>query len=534
MGLNTGSLTTILLGFGLGILALSCLTVTAVFGRYVNKSNEIAFFKYKRILSLSLENSMIDSSIAIAVLGCISAALSITAIILSFLIKGKSIFLIIFGGIASIFAFGCIVAEGVYTKQSFENAVYDEYGQLKDYQKSHNGVIKYIKNSIEKLYVQAKRNIEDYAKEESIKESDVSIPSWSDIKNLLGKMNDKLGRVVTYNDIWTTSFSESDEIPMIIYLGENGIIYAQYKKGDITTAPVKVATCRFNTQFSNQRTINACYFTNNDNSSFECSILKGETIHDDINITITKNQDDSDDPYSYDRPNLFNQYVVVGHYYSKFEKDTQAISVNYLVNNFPFAFKLLQEYKEFKDVSRPLAEDSSNHYKVSAKKWIKALTDYYSQDFDTEDKLRKQLYYAVPSKPSNYNDAINKCEQFLIDKKKKIDEGIERGEFDNYFCINGTSSELQIYKDYLTESDVATLIHYYSTDYNSGKIHQFFKNHLKSEAKEYMNSLSTYPGLYEVALINLIIQIFGIIFWACGTFIPTNDNNDEMPSEGEA
>lgn len=89
MGFSTRSLTKILLGVGLGILTVSCLTVTIVFGRRVNKTSKLE--KYQYILNFDSSSSAIDSSIAIAVLGCISAAAALTAIVLSIFIEKQSL-----------------------------------------------------------------------------------------------------------------------------------------------------------------------------------------------------------------------------------------------------------------------------------------------------------------------------------------------------------------------------------------------------------------------------------------------------------
>ena len=79
MGVNIGSMTTIFLGIGLGILAVSCLTVTIVFGRYANFYPSIDKTRMK--LMFHPETYTIDVSIAIAVFGCISAASAIAAIV---------------------------------------------------------------------------------------------------------------------------------------------------------------------------------------------------------------------------------------------------------------------------------------------------------------------------------------------------------------------------------------------------------------------------------------------------------------------
>lgn len=501
MGVNIGSMTTIFLGIGLGILAISCLTVTIVFGRYTKDYPSLQ--KYQMKLMFYPETYTIDASIAIAVFGCISAASAIVAIVFSFLFEDKSLLMIIIGGVSSFFAFGCIISEGVYTQKAIDVDLI-EYDNENLRSHSHKSARNYIKKSIELLYKQAKENLEKKANEEN---KNVSIPSWSDIKKKLGTVHYS-GNVITYSYLWGKK-NPIDEVPLTLYL-ENSVIKAHYSHSQYDNIDdTEVATCIFKTQYSQKKNLHACWY-NNDNTSLSCKDFKGETVKGEVNVLVDYIYYDDDKSVPYYEYVYLNEYIVVGHYYSLIEEERNRVNADYLVSRFPFAFKTFS-YDQFQkfDQDLPVAEDSSKHFKVKGKKWAKLIAEEKIDSIVPND-IDADLYI-TPKKPNSYQNAFSLCNEYL---KNNDDE--------NYICYN--------YTDF--DDDIKEVINYYYKDSNKGKVPPYIVKHYKSEAKKFMNSLKAYPGLYDVALMNLIIQIFGIIFWACGMFIP--NGKDKMPSEGEA
>ena len=320
MGLNIKTLTTIFFGIGVSILAISCLTVTIIFSRYANSLS--TYEKYKAKLSFDSHSSLIDLSIAISVFGCISAASALCAMILSIIIEGKTLILIIIGGISSFFAFGCIISEGIYTQESFSYAIHDN--DLRSY--SHRGARNYVKKSIKELYEQGRENLYS-AHSDDFKDNDIYIPTWSEVDKKLGTL-DAYGNVITYYDLWPNSQSQTnDDIPCLYMNYQDDCIYIKYDK-----YKTQVATLRFRTQFTNKRTLHACWY-NKDNTSLSCKNFEVETVKNETDVSCSDLVDDDFE--------LISEKIVVGDYYSNLKAYRNVVIANYLLEDIHFAFKTL-------------------------------------------------------------------------------------------------------------------------------------------------------------------------------------------------
>lgn len=108
-------------GFGLGILTLSSITETIIFGHYSNKMT--TYQKYTFKVSMDSMNSIYDSSITIAVLGCFAFIFSLISVV--FLFKDFLHILFISELLLLIFTFGCIVAEGIISQKIKNQYAYD-------------------------------------------------------------------------------------------------------------------------------------------------------------------------------------------------------------------------------------------------------------------------------------------------------------------------------------------------------------------------------------------------------------------------
>ena len=77
--------------------------------------------KLNKKITKDYKNNLYSCCIAITVLACISAVAAIATIVLSIILENQTLILIIAGGVASVFAFGAIVAEGVFTQVSVKS-----------------------------------------------------------------------------------------------------------------------------------------------------------------------------------------------------------------------------------------------------------------------------------------------------------------------------------------------------------------------------------------------------------------------------
>lgn len=502
MGFSFGTLCKILLGVGLGVLAASCLAVTVCFGGYAN--NHTAMEKIESTLNFRSESSMYSCAIAITVLGCLAAATALGAIVLSAIIEEQTMILIIVGGIAALFGFGCIIAEGVYTLQIVKN---DAEASMDFTDQSHKNAQDYIKKAIEELYKQGAYNLE---KDYSLKD----LPSWNEAKNKLGTVSN--GRVITYNSIWSHDHPDNN----ITLYTSNSFIYSYYGNQQSSI----VASLKFYAKGSAQTKNRYCWFKNKDRNDIKCANINGKKF---TNCEITYGLDD----------NLFlNEKIVVGSYYSvqDLKNSDKVSSANYLVSNFPFAYKKLT-YEDIQDILKQQEdssvdydeckhnafsfEDSSNKFKVSGKKYAKARLSetkkYFSEP--SEDYVNM-----APSKPKNYEDYEKKCEEY---NGNSGDEN-EKQESDDIVC-----------KEDISISRVWEYVQDRYKDGNKGKIAPSIKKYYMRNARSENNNLYRNDNfLYTIALINLILQIVAILFWACGRFLDLllgGRSLEKTPSVGE-
>ena len=89
-------------------------------------------------------------------------------------------------------------------------------------------------------------------------------------------------------------------------------------------------------------------------------------------------------------------------------------------------------------------------------------------------------------------------------------------------------------------NQLATYLNYFYKDSNKGKVPppvtKYYKSNTRSTLNQAADDISYFTNLYTIAIINLIIQIFGILFWACGRFLGfiLGGSDNKTVSEGEA
>ena len=197
MYFNKNSFSRILHGIGLGVLLFSCLTVTICFSQYANSFSSLAKLQMK--ISFDYRSSVYDSSISIAVLGCLGFVGSLFTLVLIIILDSQPLFILISCGVTSILTLGCIISEGLFTQKIVNNNAYSE-DLLQEY--SHKKAQEYIKNSIKELYQQAEKNIKMPSSNH-----DLNPLSWSSVESSLGK---KIG---DSNNIFTYSSNRITPIP---------------------------------------------------------------------------------------------------------------------------------------------------------------------------------------------------------------------------------------------------------------------------------------------------------------------------------
>lgn len=483
MGLNIGSLTKVLFGVGVGILIVSCLAVTICFGRCAS-----SFTKAEKIwmkVSFDYTSSVYSSSIAIAVLGCLAFATALATLVLTLIIEDQTVILIIVGGASAVFTFGCIIAEGLFTQYSYKNGAHDYY---KEDDLSHKSAQKYIKKAIKEIYQNGMSLFLS-------KNKDLKIMEWSQFEKKLGTVDDNKN-LITYATIWNEEDSSADYITLT---KRQPYIIANFKGQRVY---VGYTTFTLNKSYTPKKRL--CWY-NSDKTKFDCKSFDMEKV--DIN-------EEYDITYSF---NTLNEKIVEGKYISNEEATKQKIYVDYQVSEFPVAYKKLnsddnQRIEKGEHIS---ISDSTNKFRVSGKQFLEYR---YESSKEVEKRLNEKYYTMALYKPSSYSDYEEKCKEATTTDKEEY-----------YIC-----RDRSIYY-----SEIASVCIRNSKDYNKGVVPSFIKKHYYSEARKEFNDNFVYPNcLYSFALINLIIQIFGILLWACGRFlglILEGGNKDEKTaSEGEA
>lgn len=504
MGISFGTLTKIFLGIGLGILATSCLTITILFGQYADKGftnleKQIAKIeknKYKQTL---------DTSIAIAVLGCISAAAALGAITLSIILEGKTLILIIVSGASALFAFGCIVAEGIFTKIQIDGyMIINHYrfgNQDSDpFEDPDSGAQEYIRNAIMDLYDHAHTIIQNSHK-------GTNIPDWNNVSSFLGySLENDPNHIITYSDIWKGYIYYSDENNynnnyIVLKCKDYGCKYIVAKYSDFDE--VKIASTKFSYKGKITRKERFCWYKD-DYKDFSCKNFEVDKI----------------DNYSavvYSNYFQLEEYIIPPKkYYSKIEAEENDLKVNYLVSMFPSAYKKVdpKDIEEIDPYDNEYFgfENSDNEHKINGKTLAKANFKDIKKEYENPNKFYNLRL--VPKEPKNSNDVRSMCNE---------DE-------DGYSKCSS-----------LSYSEILSTLKLYDKESNKGKIPSSFKKYARGLSRSFLNDIpkessANYSLLYTAALINMILQIFGILFWACGQFLGLilhGGSDEKTPSEGE-
>lgn len=509
MGLSTGTLTKIILGVGLGILAVSCLTVTVLFGQYADKAFS-NFEKQMMKISNDGKKSVIDASIAIAVLGCISAVAALAAIALSIILDGQTLILIIVGGVSAFFAFGCIIAEGLFTKYCIDSNSYGA-GPSKSAQK-------YIKEAIKDLYSHAYDRLHK-------EHPDANIPDWNNVSDLLG--SNISNRIFTYNNIWQPDSRSGNKRNIVLsFYRENSdsknFIQAKYSSYD----SVIIASTKFVATGTLSLYRRFCWVTKN-GKDYSCKNLEVDKSENEPVVISSRFETKLPGDYSRTKYLTLDETIVTGTYYSAKDAEEKEINVDYDVSDFPVAYvKLSAGEAEREDIFEKDYgyEKDSKHYKVSGTKFAKALLKDFQKAYKSPSKYGN--FILVPQKPKNYNDYERMCH---VENKRK-GKLLESDSEDDFECNDDASFY-----------NIASILMYNYKDGNKGKIapavKKYYRNSARSDLNGYPKDSYAFTFLYTVALINLIVQICGILFWAAGRFLGLvlgGGSDEKTPSDGEA
>lgn len=202
---------------------------------------------------------------------------------------------------------------------------------------------------------------------------------------------------------------------------------------------------------------------------------------------------------------------------------------SFLVEDFPVAYHLLtyEDVQKEEDKSEEddqfVFDDSTNHFKVSGKKWGKSFGSYLK---DANEKIQKDSFIVTPKEAKSIENAIIQCEEYYDEYGKRESDP------DPHFCnFEDEGTSLDDIKEYLRSN---------YEDFNMGKEVPYLKKQFKKQARSSLNNqLKTpysYGYLYTLAIINLVVQIVGALFLAgsavLGVLFGGNSDGDNSEKEG--
>lgn len=192
---------------------------------------------------------------------------------------------------------------------------------------------------------------------------------------------------------------------------------------------------------------------------------------------------------------------------------------DYTIEDFPVAYHLmtyndyLKELQKDDDELKFSFDDSTKHFKVKGKKWAKAYVNYYKK---VQDEIQDSSFSIILKEPKSLEEASKQCDDYDED-----------------------STIAHICDDYVNFEDIKDYLRSNYIDFNLGKEVPYIKSHYKKESlSDLNNQLKTsrsYIYLYNIALINLIIQIGGTLFWISATVLGllchSDDNSEKEVTE---
>lgn len=482
-----GSLSRVFLGTGLGILTVSCLTVTIFFAMFADKYDNSAVQKLTLKSPYGYVSMIYRQSIIIAVCGGIASFFGVLTIILSIPFSKKILLMIILGGISCLFGLGCTVIEGIFTTEALKYCSWNLYEETNSdgyynypfgYQEytTNKDAQQYIRESIKDLYHHAYKLFEEYARENPFYSTlymdfviNKDVLNWSDIEPYIGKVIDN--HQITYRTFWASSVTEYDDNYKYIYFTNSyDGIYAHYSRQYY--ADVKVASTIFYYSEKFSRKLKFCWYKEG-GVSLQCKIFETGAVAYTSTCEIN---------------NIFslNEYLIDGTYYSQTKSKDEGIITDYQIKQFPIAYRLLN-YTESQEYDLISYDDSKNYYKVSGRQCAKA----YSDDAKKFRPNEFSDFYLSPQKLDSVEDLIQICIQ-------------TDGDNCPYTEFGKAANEIQSRYD----------------NSNKGYIAPYIKKHYDKQSNQILFEIWDDPfTLYILAFINIAAQCFAIIIWITGRIL---------------
>jgi hypothetical protein len=469
-----GSVANLVLGVGLGVIALTGFAAAVMFFEFydgVRHEGKEAFdfgpndYYYE----------MKVTSFAAALLSVIAGVVALGAISISGCCEGKTGILVGIGGGACAFAFGGIVAEGVFfgyvVSQNTKEHLDSPYRNVSSAQK-------YILNFYKEVYETAVDSLKK-------KDENLTPDSWDTVDGRIGHgySYTVLGETHTKTFTWKCLFDPSckagiDDLKnVIVFSKANGFLTAS-----LGVQSVKVASGWFNISVKNvkQNRYYTCWNTS-DNSALKCKYLERESEY-----TFPEKEDFSSE---FDiTQNIFKNMkgnVKIPYYNTIEQAEKVDYQLDYTANAFA-AYRILK-WDDIKDKSDDdlVYEKADGYYRINPETYLK----YKYQ----------QSYNEMQGKTANKLDMIYLCRSEPNDLKSETLAEKDCHQIEGF--------------DY---SDVKAVLPYQFRQSNVASYPSFFLSYKAYQSKD---AIFTYGDVNKLAQFSVgifVTQIFAIICYGIG------------------
>ena len=390
----------------LGILFLCGLFAVIVFSKFIYDITK-HLGKYALLQPAFYSYHIYISGLCVAISGGIAAFTSFLSLIISGAMSRNRTIILLFGSLMAIFTCACMVAEVLFYQYlikeyliSNENFKISAAGtQLVFFQHYRNSskVEKYIKTALADFYNQGYKSLRE--KYPNVKDVQ-NLLDWDSLQGYIGTRSQN-NHIFNYPDLWDASvfFPLENEKTYLIFQEKDGLISAHVSSK--SNYDHIIASLRFLDKGEDQFKRLACWNATND--KYECVTL----THTEKSGVATHNF--ASKPWT-----LGQTFTFPKEYYSLTRSLKENITVTYLLEHFPIAYRILSKADvDAGNVSSDYPfyyETDTNHYQFSAQEFVKAVHKYKNY---LNTKIQENMeFYWCKEKPSNWEDAfVNKVKE---------------------------------------------------------------------------------------------------------------------------
>jgi len=498
-----GSVTGLLLGAGLGIIAVISMASAIIFLRYfkyaIDSDPEIYYsFKDPNVYT----GELLDSTCSAGIFSLFSALCAIGAIAVSGILKGNTTILLGIGGACCAFTLASIISEGMF----YDYAIKDNYlsyssSSLTTY-RNISTAQRFIGSAFENGYKQAEINLV-----EKYPELKDKFDTWKTVKERFGEeYNDTYGEthIFTYNTLLQNLhyWQKWNKTIQIDYKSDGTMRGIFYNESDYEFNVI-IASLNFNYTKQQPKPYRDVYCWNKTiNSGLNCKVLDEDMTED--NYIIPEVTAFFNDPFALQQVILKTKNGKKIKYYDSFQISNGNYDVDYVVQA-PVAYRLVK-YDEIKDYdnnqSNPdfykqiIFEKPTHYYRVNPKSYIKAEYKYLiKQNSIKSSKMLDSFYYCI-EEPTSYRDTSAEI---------TLPSGLKQKKCYTTKTKNMRYGTLSNYLDYqFRHEDV-------------GRYPSFFLSyHRNYYIKEYIFGNKGDSVNAEFAIGAIILQILGILLYGIG------------------